>query len=139
MVRRGLTYQEVAVKKTLIRGVIVAALTLSGSAAMATTASAARSDCPAGYACAWQHENFTGRMIAMRSGAGNFVTDFSSNFNDQATSVLNRTNTTFCFFTDINGRGTKYSVPAGYERHNLGSLNDTFSSGYSHRYFPGKC
>jgi Peptidase inhibitor family I36 len=112
-------------------GLLLAVATMFVAAPLTGTAAAAKSDCPAGYMCLWEHANYSGRMIAMRRGADDFRIRFRTNFNDVASSYWNRANTWFCLYEHIGFRGAVLAVYIGEDASYIGNTwNDRVSSAY---------
>ncbi|RSN60671.1 hypothetical protein DMH01_15390 [Amycolatopsis sp. WAC 04182] len=86
----------------------------------------AYSDCPSGWFCAWEHADGQGRIVRFQVGSADLR---GQNFNDQISSVWNRTSRIWCTYTDINYGGLGWRVAVNW-RGNTGpyNRNDNISS-----------
>ncbi|AUI58424.1 peptidase inhibitor family I36 protein [Amycolatopsis sp. BJA-103] len=86
----------------------------------------AYSDCPSGWFCAWEHAGGQGRMVRFQTGSADLR---GQNFNDQISSVWNRTNSIWCTYLDINYRGEGWRVSSGWQGNtSVYNRNDNISS-----------
>lgn len=85
----------------------------------------AYSDCPSGWFCAWEHANAGGRMVRFQTGSADLR---GQNFNDQISSVYNRTSRIWCTYTDANSGGTPWRVSVGWRGNVPAHMNDRISS-----------
>ena len=99
----------------------------AGLLATPTPASAAASQCPAGYFCVWEHSPFTGHFAYFKTGSsdlrnaiGGFV------FNNRITDVWNRAYP-FCIYDGTSYRDPRKRINLGFQGY-LGDWNDRISS-----------
>ncbi|RSN60669.1 hypothetical protein DMH01_15380 [Amycolatopsis sp. WAC 04182] len=113
-------------------GLVTVAAVAPAASAQAASASqgggvsiAAYSDCPPGWFCVWEHVNEQGRMARFQVGSTELR---AVGINDQISSVYNRTNRTWCAYTDINYNGQVWRVPPGWRGNVPSDINDRISS-----------
>jgi hypothetical protein len=84
--------------------------------------------CPSGFYCFYQDANFGGRRVQFQSCGTQNLTDFG--FNDEASSWVNNTNSSWDVFKDINrGGGRLWHSPPNSRSSFVGSAaNDQASS-----------
>jgi Peptidase inhibitor family I36 len=109
-----------------------AALAMVLTFAVAGPAYAAKADCGEGYFCAWEHQNYGGRIAKMQVGCSNFSSCFASNFDNVATSFFNNSGTTFCAWANTGYSGTLIVAlrPGGFNANVGSALNDRASSAH---------
>ncbi|MEV8441860.1 peptidase inhibitor family I36 protein [Actinosynnema sp. NPDC051121] len=89
-------------------------------------------DCPAGYFCVWEHADGTGHWARFQTGSpdltvpiGGFV------FNDEISSVWNRTSRIWCLYENTNYGGSVLRIAANWGPGAIGpryEFNDKVSS-----------
>jgi hypothetical protein len=116
-------------------GLAVIALTMPAVAQAQPSSDAgvmAFADCPAGYFCVWENADGTGHWARFQTGSpdltvpiGGFV------FNDEISSVWNRTSRIWCLYENIDYGGTVLRIAAGWGPGAIGpryGFNDKVSS-----------
>jgi hypothetical protein len=93
-------------------------------------------ECPLGYTCLWQDNDFKGEIVGVSRGC--FIPDLTkipcalcdnATFNDQMSSWHNHTNLQSCWWFDIHRSGARIVMPAGEWRdHTSPGNNDQASS-----------
>ncbi|MEU4745342.1 peptidase inhibitor family I36 protein [Actinosynnema sp. NPDC023658] len=89
-------------------------------------------DCPAGYFCVWEHADGTGHWARFQTGSPDLTVPIGSFvFNDQISSVWNRTSRIWCLYENINHGGAVLRIAAGWGPGPIGpryDFNDKVSS-----------
>ena len=109
-------------KRSLVAGIATIALTTVGLAAPASPASAAISDCPAGYVCLWATTNYSGQRW---QGQSNNPT-LPSWIDQNADSLYNNGNTCEAVFwngTNYTGTRRQFLRHVGYNLDSYGIQN----------------
>ncbi|MFJ9562777.1 peptidase inhibitor family I36 protein [Streptomyces fuscichromogenes] len=103
----------------------MAAAIVGVSLTAAPSASATSSDCPSNYICAFENENFTGRMVG---NTGN-VSNIGDYMNDRTTSIVNNTDRVVCFYDNADYDGSLTDANPHVAIPNIGSYaNDRITS-----------
>ncbi|MFI8215945.1 peptidase inhibitor family I36 protein [Streptomyces sp. NPDC085932] len=87
-----------------------------------------RDVCPQGLLCMYQHADFQGGGYGISPGWD--LNDFRGiNFNDHISSIANSTDNRYCWYPDINYKGTPRTIDSGQATNvDLTTENDTASS-----------
>lgn len=104
---------------------ISVAVAAVGFAGVGAASAAMPGDCSSGRVCVYNDENYF-NQLGWRA-AGFATQNISSTTNDKMTSWANNTGTRGCWWTDINGGGTRRFLYANSSNPKV-DLNDTMSS-----------